>query len=235
MTEFLLTKIVVSITALLFITYIYFKLTHNQKIYHFEKKLNSIYYSQKVVFLLFIILLIVGLVFYRIEKNVLIRNKTIEEYKFAMALLAYQIQPIQLSLKDDGEVSEFEKEKDILRKFLENKIKERFNKKEISPKLMDCDAEGVCKIVYKKNKYDVEKAIQQELKLFQYYIQNYSIRNAIERQDWLSAIYMLNDELTSIYPNVTNEELVSGFGNILFTIVGGKPLVGFASLLKTGK
>ncbi len=64
--DYLYTKIIVIITAILFCIYIYARYVDKYSVIYYERKVNYFYYTHKLAIFLFFMLLIIGYVFYRI-------------------------------------------------------------------------------------------------------------------------------------------------------------------------
>ena len=69
--------------------------------------------------------------------------------------------------------------------------------------------------------FNIDDAIEKEIKLLEYTTPNYALRNALKNQKWEYAIDIITDELQGLYPNITIKQVgmalsdaaIAGFRN----------------------
>ncbi len=229
--EYLYTKIIVIITAILFSTYIYARYVDKYSVIYYERKINYFYYTHKLAIFLFFILLIIGFVFYRIEKSNIKDKKIINNYALMIDMLSTKI-PFY---GDEGDKKNQEETMTKIKNKLDPLLQELHTKRIAK---IDCNLKNqgiVCERKFEKE-YNYEDAIDKEIKLLEYTTSNYALRTALKNQNWEYAIDIMTDELEELYPNITLKQVgvalsdaaIAGFRN-------QHPAFGLGNLLSRAK
>jgi len=218
--DYLYTKIIVIITAILFSIYIYARYVDKYSVIYYERKVNYFYYTHKLAIFLFFMLLIIGYVFYRIEKSNKKDRKIINNYALLVDMLSTKVPIIRGDNESENEQNKIIKDiKEKLKPKLKKIYKERLAVRECNIKNREIKCE--MKYVYEFNDDQLEDAINQEIKFLEYTTKNNALRNALKAQNYKLAIDIILDELEELYPNITLKQLgvalsdaaVAGFRN----------------------
>jgi hypothetical protein len=211
--DYLYTKVIVILTAILFFIYIYARYIDKYSVIYYERKVNNFYYTHKLAIFLFFMLLIIGYVFYRIEKSNIKDKKIINSYALMIDILQTKIN------KKDIDVTE--EQRNEIRERLEPKLKEVYNQK-ILTRQCNINNKGLqeCKITF-KNDFDYEKAINDEIRFLEYNTPNNALRFALKNEEWKLAIDIMLDDLQNLFPSITKEQIgvalskavIAGFRN----------------------
>jgi hypothetical protein len=218
--DYLYTKIIVIITAILFCIYIYARYVDKYSVIYYERKVNYFYYTHKLAIFLFFMLLIIGYVFYRIEKSNKKDRKIIKNYGLLIDMLSTKVPIIGGDEKSERE------QLDIIKQIKDNlkpKLKELYEERQ-QVRLCNIKNRKIqCEIKYVNVFTDdqLEDAINTEIKFLEYTTSNYALRNALKSQNYKLAIDIILDQLEELYPNITLKQLgvalsdaaVAGFRN----------------------
>lgn len=233
--DYIYTKLIVSVIALLILIYIYGKFFKKDSVIYYERKVNNFYYQNKLFFSLVIILIIIGIITFRLEKEVKKRKDTIDKYSLMIAIIIY--------LKIKG-ISQEEKSKlkEKLESIFDNeKFKSKSNKMEDVYK-EKCPPGSVCPLPKKKEKpFNLDKELEKQIKILSYASKENALRNAIldayrneTDENWEYVLDILTDELEQLVPNVKASELCGALGGFCIAAFQSKNFaLGLANLFKT--
>ncbi len=212
----------------------YFK---KDSVLQYERKFNNFYYQNKLFIFLLILLVILGIVMYRTEKEVIKRKKIIEKYKLTIAIITYLKMPTTLGPDLEN-----------VKKILNDVIKKNFE--EVNEKINEynnekCKNENVCikRTVKDSKNFNLNKELEKQIKILQYTTENIALRNALieayksdNEENWEYVLDLLTDELLLLVPNITSTELCKGLGTICVSAFAQKnALFGLAYLIGSKK